>query len=523
LIDMPLCKLKAIIIVMALATFAVPGLHADPHARNVSLDKLPPNTRSIFDLAMKSMDAAWDPEAHLVRTPSGFSGHADTGHRARYMVRETSNYALGLLMRDSPGDRERAAECLNAVLKQQFLDQATPWYGTFRRTPEEPDPSGEASVMWTNYDPNWRVFIGTTFELILIEYPERIPADLAIKMYKAIDTVIAGEKKQERLKPSYSNIALMYGALWDFAATHDNNAEWKKQSAAWTREVARLYHLYNAFDEYNSPTYYGVDLFGLALWRSYGSTAEMREAGSNIEAHLWNDIADFYHPGLRNLAGPYDRSYGMDMETYVAYAGLWIRSLLSPDKAPFPIPDANTDHLADLYFAPGVVILGANPPAPSLAKLKTFAGEHMVKRQITDDRSASAWIGDKVILGGENTKLTKDAPPDTQFHPATAQWRTPSGSIGWFFVWQSPKINVDVDHTTMTITTDGTITLRLKADGTKAEDVTADKWKLPGLTVTIEGDQKSFDVKPSTYYKEGDSFKITYTNMHQLKLTVTPQ
>ena len=38
-----------------------------------------------------------------------------------------------------------------------------------------------------------------------------------------------------------------------------------------------------------------------------------------------------------------------------------------------------------------------------------------------------------------------------------------------------------------------------------------------------EGDQKSFDVKPSTYYKEGDSFEITYTNMHQLKLTVTPQ
>ena len=61
---------------------------------------------------------------------------------------------------------------------------------------------------------------------------------------------------------------------------------------------------------------------------------------------LWTDIADFYHPGLRNIAGPYDRSYGMDMETYVAFSGLWMRALLPADKAPFPVPDAHTDHLA---------------------------------------------------------------------------------------------------------------------------------------------------------------------------------
>jgi hypothetical protein len=377
--------------------------------------------------------------------------------------------------------------------------------------------------MWTNYDPNWRVFIGTTFELILIEYPERISADLALKMYKAIDIAVTGEMKQGRLKPNYSNIALMYGALWDFAANHDNNTEWKKRSSAWIREVARLYHLYNSFEEYNSPTYYGVDLFGLALWRSYGSTAEIRAAGSNIEAHLWGDIADFYHPGLRNLAGPYDRSYGMDMETYVAYAGVWIRALLPPDKAPLPIPDADTDHLADLWFAPHVVLLSAKPPAVALAKFETFSGEHMVRRQITSDRSASAWVGDKVILGGEDTKLTKDAPPDTQFHPGTAQWRTPSGSIGWFYVWQSPKINVDVERTQMKIGTDGTVTIRLKAKGAKREDIAAEKWTLPGLTVTVEGDQKSFDVKESTYYQSGDSFEITYRDLHQLKLVVTPE
>ena len=516
-------SLKAIALGLLLVTLPSLSLHADaPHARNVILDKLPPASRSLFDIAMQTMDSSWDPEAHLVRYPAGFSGHPGSPN-PRHMVRETGNYALGLLMRDGNGDRERAAEGLTAVLSQQFLKQSDPWYGTFRRTPEEPDPSGAATVMWANYDPNWRVFIGTTFELILIEFPERVPPSLAIKMYRAIDAAIAGEMKQGRLKPNYSNIALMYGALWDFAANHDNNAEWRQKSSAWIREVSRLYHLYNSFEEYNSPTYYGADLFGLALWRSYGSTAEIRAAGDNIEAHLWSDIADFYQPNLRNIAGPYDRSYGMDMETYVAFTGVWMRSILPADKAPLPIPDLNTDHLGDLWFAPHITVLGANAPAAALAKMKTFSGEHMVKRQITDDRSATAWVGEKVILGGENTKLTKDAPEDTQFHPATAQWHTPSGSTGWFYVWQSPKINVDVDHTTMAVTTDGTITIRLKAEGTKVEDLTATKWTLPGLTVAIEGDQQSFDAKPSTYYKEGDSYVLTYTSLHKLKLTLTPQ
>ena len=70
--------------------------------------------------------------------------------------------------------------------------------------------------------------------MILIEYPDRISPELAKRMYEAIDRGIEGEIAEERLLPSYSNIALMYGALWDFAAAHDNNTDWKKQSTEWT-------------------------------------------------------------------------------------------------------------------------------------------------------------------------------------------------------------------------------------------------------------------------------------------------
>ncbi len=234
-------SLKAISLGLLLVTLpSLPLSAAAPHARNVILDKLPAPTPSLFDIAMQTMDSSWDSEAHLVRYPAGFSGHPGSPN-PRHMVRETSNYALGLLMRDgketaNAPPKDLTLSSASSSLKGRSLVRHLPAY------PRRARPAGAATVMWTNYDPNWRVFIGTTFELILIEYPERIPPSLALKMYKAIDAAIDGEMKQGRLKPNYSNIALMYGALWDFAANHDNNAEWKQKSSAWIREVSRLYH-----------------------------------------------------------------------------------------------------------------------------------------------------------------------------------------------------------------------------------------------------------------------------------------
>jgi hypothetical protein len=339
-------------------------------------------------------------------------------------------------------------------------------------------------------------------------------------MYAAIDLALDGEMRQGRLVPSYSNIALMYGALWDFEATHNHNADWQKRSAEWIDEVTSLFHQFNSFNEYNSPTYYGVDLFGLALWRCYGSTAHIREAGSEIETVLWNDIADFYHPGLRNVAGPYDRSYGMDMESYVALVGVWIRTVLPASQAPLPVPANDTDHLADLWFAPQFTILEAKPSVTALAKIRHFQGEHLVTRRITPDRTATAWIGDKVIFGGELTSLTKDAPVDTQFHPGTAQWRTPSGPVGWFYVMKSPPIDVHASRSGLEIKSHGDVVIRVHAANVDSKIISATRWTLPGLAVDIQADQKSFTVTSAPIK---DTVDITYTGINSIILNVKPE
>jgi hypothetical protein len=99
-----------------------------------------------------------------------------------------------------------------------------------------------------------------------------------------------------------------------FGGNRFDEPVWFHEGERMAREVYRLFKQHDAFAEYNSPTYCGVDLYALALWRSYPSLSpHLTRWGEEMEALLWRDLAQFYHADLRNLAGPYDRSYGMDM------------------------------------------------------------------------------------------------------------------------------------------------------------------------------------------------------------------
>jgi hypothetical protein len=511
-------KKRNLIALLLVLIFAL-KMDAKVIPRHVSPATMNSNTRALFQKSMALDAAFYDRDVKLLRRPPGGEfGLAE--HSASlpsyHLVRESSWYALGLLVRDEQGDRKRAADILDAVLKQQYLTPGTPWHGTFRRAPEEPDPNAH-DVIWRGFDPNWRVFIGTTFEMILIEYPDRIPPELAQRMYAAIDRAIEGEIAEKRLLPSYSNIALMYGALWDFAATHDNRADWKQQSGEWTESVYKLFKQYGAFFEYNSPTYCGVDLYGLALWRSYGSTERIRTIGSEMETGLWRDIADLYQPELRNISGPYDRAYGMDMESYVSVDGVWMGTLLDARRTPLPPITATTDHVADIWFVPHLAVLGTRIPAEALKKITSFEGEHLVTRKITDQRTATAWIGNHVIFGGEATSKTKDVGPASQFHPATIQWRTPSGEIGFVHLYAAPRIDATADPHGITISATGTIRIRIHAKNLDPSKITTTAWDLPGLKVAVTADSKSF-----TADKTGDNIDLVYSGITGTRWDITP-
>ena len=192
-----------------------------------------------------------------------------------------------------------------------------------------------------------------------------------------------------------------------------------------------------------------------------------------------------------------------------------MRTALDAPHAPLPVPKATADHLPDLWFAPHMAILGTQIPQNAFAKMKSFAGEHLVRKQIDKQRVATAWIGKDVVFGGEATSKTRDSGTTTQFHPATAQWRTPSGEIGWLLLVQSPMVDASADEHGLTISATGTIRLRIHAKDLVQKNVGKAEWNLPGLQVEVTSDAKGFSIEEAT-----DAIDLVYIGMNQMRLEI---
>ncbi len=461
---------------------------------------LTPRGREVFDKCMNWADGRWDARAGFVRVTSP----------TRHNVRETGWYAVGLLMRDASGDRARAAQAIEAILEQQISSPGAPFDGTFFRAPQEPQPSLWPQI-WTDYDPNWRAFIGTTFALMLNEYEARLPTALRDRMVQSIRRAVEGELKEGRLKPSYTNIAIMHGYLWAWAGQRLNRPQWVAAGEAWARSVYAGFNETGTFEEYNSPTYYGVDLYGLALWRKYGPTPSMRRMGADMEARLWRDIADYYHAGLRNLAGPYDRSYGMDMRRYVSLTGLWLRLVLDADSAPFPSLDGPLDHAIDYVYTPCFALLGAHIPPGARKHFERFQGERQITRKLTRGRVATAWLASNYMIGGEFTGKSRAAgTPRNNLIPATIHWNQ-----GHIYLAKAPRLDARAEKDTLHVSAIGDCTFRITAPGLSASSAARDVWKLPGLTIRVETDATGWETVA------GEGFlDVTYKDATRYRLRI---
>ena len=447
------------------------------------LDRFDPKAWQLIASSVEWMDRYWDESMGLLWNPGEEADPRHPQPADHHLVRESGWYALGLLIRDNEHDLERAIRALDVILTHQFDEPGQPYHGTFLRAPEEPRPPAEP-LEWKHYDPNWREFIITTLAIILFEYEERLPRSLVQKIDAAIPKAVEGALAR-RLRASYTNIALMNAFMLCFAGDRQGRPAWIEHGENMAKEIYRLFKLHNTFEEYNSPTYYGVDLYALALWREYSTSPLLRQLGAEMEALLWTDIAQFYHAGLRNLSGPFDRSYGMDMRRYVALVGEWIWLITGKEQAPFPAMDRPFAHVADFYFAPCVAILGARVPPDVAPHFLAFQGERQVERVISDSprRVATVWMGQDIMLGAEHTSNTKRGYP--QFHPATVYWKIGADDVGWIRLLHSEPVDVRASQNRLDIAGAGKLVFQVCAPNARADAIHTDLWQLPDLTVQV--------------------------------------
>lgn len=93
--------------------------------------------------------------------------------------------------------------------------------------------------------------------------------------------------------------------------------------------IIELFDRANTLSEFNSGTYAGVSMFALTLWAKYmPADSVMGTNGPSMLKHTWESISSLYHAGLKNVAGPWDRTYGYDMNKYLSILSLHIWAYL---------------------------------------------------------------------------------------------------------------------------------------------------------------------------------------------------
>lgn len=367
---------------------------------------------------------AHHPTQHLQRNPAGTYDRLRFKPGSVLLLPSSAWYALGCL---ATGERRRGEQVLAALADLQYDAAGEPFDGTFPIFGGFPDPPpGGDARMWEEYDPNWRQFLGCVFELILLraggDGPAGLPPigpDLRRRLEVASARAAASDP-DDRVPADYSNIALM-------RAWHDVTVGRRIGAPALVARgesmrtgVRERWRRHRAFDEFNSPTYYGVLLLALGLWADHAPTEGFAADGRRLLAGLASEIATSYHPRLRNLCGPHSRAYGLDMTRYVAALGLW---LAAAGARPEPLPDLDTTELhqghdlqlgATIPHFPTVTteLAGALRAAPPLPR--TFS------RELSHGRRAAGHLDREAMFGVESSDLDWDA--WAQFTGATGHW-----------------------------------------------------------------------------------------------------
>ncbi len=377
-----------------------------------------PGAASLFD-ATAAFTVGHLDVTNLVRCPAN-SVAPGIEEGSLHVVPGSAFCAWTLLARGAPGDLGRAHEVLDAVLDLQYDEPGTPWHGTFAMFAEWPRHLEPGAAMFVDYDPNWRQFVGTALAMCLIDFAQHLEAPMLERIARGIDLAVRGEPA-DRIVDAYANPALMAAWLEAWWGRRCGDGALIAAGDARAQRVVAGFDAHGAFEEFNSPVYSGVDLYALRLWQLDAPTERFGAEGARLEALLWRQVLDYYHPGLLNWVGPYTRSYGPDATRSLTLLGLWLWCALGEDAAPVPPIAHGLAHGHDLMVGPVVARLFD----PSGIDTTPRAVPRQLVQDLPLDRQVTAWIGERCMLGAEQSAHHWSAWP--QFMPATIHLATGAG------------------------------------------------------------------------------------------------
>ena len=381
-------------------------------------------------------DELWDPDRGLLLVPAGTTPGLDLGALGLHSVRES---ALGALLDLRTGRTERAVTALRNVLALQYDAPGRPWDGTFPVTAEQAEPPDDA-IEFLHFDPNWRQFLGTVLIVVLHEFGDALPQDLVAAAWAAVVRCATGEPV-DRIPEWYTNPTLLHAWVAAHAGQHLGDDRLTAEGVARAQRAVARVEAVGDVDEYNSPTYDGVDLVATTLWTALPPTPEFVGWGRSLTGTLCRRISTLVDAGSGVVCGPYSRAYGYDLTRYISLLGLWL-TVAGVDRClPAGIGPA-TDHVHDLYFLPLVEHLSGVVDLP------------WDLRPVTDVRRHSQTVGGVVAtsLLGPGRAVGHAVGPvigsvGDQYVPFSAHVRDAAGDLVYVVARPGPGcVSVDVEE-----------------------------------------------------------------------------
>lgn len=510
--------------------------------------------------SMEHMDRHYDESMGLLR-------NSKDGELTKHSTRGSSHYAVGLLLRGEPGDLERACRVMERVLDMQFVCPGEIYEGTFRTSPQaEHPPAGnypwrelgqghayflattrdkisasfldlaignpktgiptdadrsairetlEAAFdrvlppVWKSYDPNWREFIACSFAVILELFEDVLPKALVARIDRAMRLAVEGSiaRRLSDAIPMNTNIELMHMFICDYFGSRFGDAGWLAHTDREASAFLESFREFGSFAEFNTTTYYGVDLTVLGLIRQYGKTASTTAMGREVEQGLWRNIALFYNANLENMSGPFSRAYEMEMLGHSS-VGVFVYLALG----------RGYEHLAGINCESGhdpiIALAGVDVPEDVLPVLKAHSGDRFVEKRFRelcerdkpgDNRNlckATAWIESRRMIGAMSGSRNTNG----QMHPATIHWMTEIGDNyylrllrrlpgeswnshlrGIVFEAAASEEGLEID---VRLRTDGDVEVYFEITGPDVEASVIEEsgWRLPGLELSVSAD-----------------------------------
>jgi hypothetical protein len=223
-------------------------------------------------------------------------------------TRESLDYALRLLR---SGGKEQAAATVSKVLSLQDTDPTSKTYGIWPWLLEEPlaemDPP----------DWNWADFCGARLAQLLVDHAGDLPGGLIQDARTGLGHAAASIFRRN-IGPAYTNIAVMGAGVTLAAGELLSEPRLANYGRHRLRSIVEHTEHHGGFNEYNSPTYTIVTLAECERMLQLVRDPSARADAESLRRAAWQTIAEHYHPGTNQWAGPHSRTYGDRLDVGIA-------------------------------------------------------------------------------------------------------------------------------------------------------------------------------------------------------------